>query len=248
MKSLKNNKFYIIFFCFFIFVILSFFVCNYIFNKHENKKLNTNNEAQFMDVSDANNINSVESKFGNDIKITQGYLLNYTRKKSSIWYLSNAYVKNIKTNGDYSNITLKNKDNSKFLNTTIDKDKMDVKIGDEVNFVGTIDLKNGEIQLSKISTEKINYKDVTEIKFEDLVNNIKDIKNNYFIVSGYMVTDGDKYKLFDTKSLYKQNKNSIDYFLINWRNDFNFTGNTNLSVKCLIGDTSKLKSCEIIEN
>lgn len=129
----------------------------------------------------------------------------------------------------------------------IQADKCIVKKGDIVNFVGTIDLETGSIELSRVSLEEIDYKSVTGIEINELIDNIKAVKNNYFVVSGYMVTDSDKYKLFESKSSYLKDKNVGTYFYLNWKDKFNYTGNQEVKVKCKILDTYKLNYCELME-
>ncbi len=225
-------------------IMLAFVVLwNMIIVKNDKESENSN-----IDLGRVNNVSSVESKLGEDIKITQNYLLTYTSNKASIWYMSSAYVKAIKYDEMDAIITLTDSEsgNTK-ISGTIDKDKCDVKSGDIVNFVGTIDLSTGMIELTKISNDTIDYKNVTEIDFKDLVNNIQKVKSNYFIVIGYMVTDGDKYKLFDSKEDYSKNNNAGTYFLLNWKDAFMYTGNQKVTVKCLIEDTYKLNMCELFE-
>lgn len=226
-------------------IMLAFVIFwNMIIVKDKDKESENSN----IDLGNVNNISSVEAKLGEDIKITQSYLLTYTSNKASIWYMSSAYVKAIKYDAMDATITFSDSENGEIkINGTIDKDKCDVKIGNIVNFVGTVDLNTGMIELTKISTDTIDYKNVTEIDFKDLVNNIQKVKNNYFIVIGYMVTDGDKYKLFDSKEDYTKNSNAGTYFLLNWKDTFMYTGNQKITVKCLIEDTYKLNMCELVE-
>ena len=181
------------------------------------------------------------------MKITQGYLLNYTTNKSGIWYMSNAIVGSIKNKDDIAYITLNNEDKSLSMVAEIDKSKVTVDNGDDVNFVGTVDLETGYIELSRISKDTIVYSDVTEIEFEKLVNNIKTIKDNIFVVNGYMVTDGSKYKLYDTKSAYQIDEGAGNYFTIAWDKEFNYTGNANVTLECKINGTYKLKDCTLIK-
>lgn len=218
----------------------------YIFNKIKEKE-NENYSPTLMDVGDVNNVPSVDSKLGDTMKITHSYLLSYTTKKASIWYMSSATIKKIKINDDEATITLINEDGSKSLTAIIDNDKVDVKKGDTINFVGTINLENGQIVLSKISKDLINYNSVTKIEFNELVDNIDKLFSNYFVVSGYMVTDGDKYKLYDSKSSYQKNSGVGNYFNLVWKDTFNYTGNANVTVMCMIGDTFKLIDCELME-
>ena len=59
----------------------------------EEKEVIKEVQQEFVDVSDANNVDVIDKKLGNEIKITSGYLLSYAIKKSSIWYESKGYVK-----------------------------------------------------------------------------------------------------------------------------------------------------------
>lgn len=92
MELVRKNKVTIIALISLIIMTGSVFFWNYISKKQASEK----KEAPIIDVSDANNVPSVDAKLGSDIKITQSYLLNYTTKKSGIWYMSKAYVKDIK--------------------------------------------------------------------------------------------------------------------------------------------------------
>lgn len=245
MNFVKKHKVELIaIVCLFI-MLLSVLLWNYVSKKYSNKK---DNDNILVDISDFNNVDSVEAKLGEDIKITQGYLLNYTSKKASIWYMSKAYVNNVKKEDRECVITLtENKDSNLSIKSTIDINKCDVKKDNEYNFVGTIDIKNGSIELSKISSEAINYQNVTNVNFNDLVNNIIAVKNNHFIIMGYMVTDNDKYKLYDSKDAYTKDSSAGNYFLIDWKEKFMYTGNQYVSVDCLLEDTYKLKECKLVE-
>ncbi len=248
MNFLKKYKITVVCSISLIIMILGIFFWNYIAdlqNKDKNDIVDQNYE---VDLSDVNNVPMVEAKLGEDIQITQGYLLTYTRKKSSIWYESSAYVKKIADNGLTATITLSNKDNSKKLVATIDSNKSNVKKGEIVNFVGTIDLNDGSLELSKITKDKIEYSSVERLEFNDLVDNIKAVKKNFFIINGYMVTENKEYKLYDSKDSYKKDKSSTNSFLIHWDDKFNLTGNATVTIKCLIKDTYDLKNCELISD
>lgn len=243
MEDVNNNsKIFIVFVVLVVFIVLCFFIFKNNSNKDEDNKINNN-----IDVSDVNNINSVEKKLGSPIKITQSYLLNYTTKKSGVWYMSSAYVKSIKVEDMDAYIVLTNKDKSKSITASIEYEKVNVKKGDLINFVCTIDLEDGILELTKISIEDINYNSVTEIEFDDLLDNINKIKNNIFIINGYMVTDEDKYKLFDSKNDYKKNNKPGNYFTIEWKDEFNYTGNANVTISCKLGGAYKLSECELEE-
>ena len=91
MNFIKNNKAVILSIIALIIMIAAVFIWNKIIIKQNEPEPTTP-----LDVSDANNIPSVEAKLGSDIRITQGYLLTYTRRKSNTWYVSSGYVKNVK--------------------------------------------------------------------------------------------------------------------------------------------------------
>ncbi len=246
MKFIKKNKVVIISVLFLIIMLSAVLIWNSIISKqNEEKNVNSDN---FVDVGKVNNISNVEAKLGEDIKITQDYLLNYTSSKASVWYMSKGYVKNIKVSGSDAILTLsEDKDSKVILYGSIDKNKCDVKVGDTINFVGTIDLKTNIIELSKISINDIDYKNVSKISLNDLVTNIEKVKDNYFIVIGFMVTDENKYKLFDSKEAYTEDSSAGNYFLLNWKDEFLYTGNQKVTVKCKIEDTYKLNMCELIQ-
>jgi len=238
---MKKYKVLIIFIILIILMILGVLLWNRIIDK-QNKKLEEEKTKEVIDVSDVNNVNSVEKGLGEDIKITQKYLLNYVKYKSGTWYLSQGIIKSIKDDG--INSIIKITDNENTIVTSISKDKVNVSKGDKVYFVGTIDLKDDSMDLAKISKEDINYNSAIKIEFNDLYNNIKQVKSNYFIVSGYLVTDNDKYKLYTSKSLYKEDSSS-NYFLIEWDGKFNYTGNQDVTIRCQISDTYKLGNCTL---
>lgn len=242
MNFIKNNKAVIISIICLILMLTSVLIWNKIITKQ-----NEPEQKEEIDLSDVNNIESVESKLGSDMKITQGYLLTYTRNKSKTWYLSKGYIKNVKINDSTATITLtSSKDSKKTLTATIDSDKWNLTKGDLINFVGTFDLANKSLSLSKISKESIDYKNVIEVEIDNLIDNINQVKTNYFIINGYMVTEEDKYKLYDSKEAYNKDSSVGNYFTIEWKDQFEYTGNSNITIKCLIEDTYKLNSCELL--
>lgn len=246
MNFIKKHRVEIISIICIIVMLLSVGLWNNIVEKQKAKK-ETNTDTTNIDVSDASNIKSVEAKLGSDMKITQGYLLKYTSNKSGIWYMCTGYVKNITKKNKEATITLSDsKDSSLKIKATISTEKCDVNKGDVVNIVGTINFLDSSLELTKISKEDIEYKDVTNIALDELITNIDLIKSNYFIVSGYMVTDGDKYKLFDTKEDYKLDSSVGTYFTLSWKDKFDYTGNQAVSVKCKLEDTYKLNECELM--
>lgn len=203
-------------------------------------------EEEVVDTSEANNVSTIDSKLGEDVRITQSYLLNYTTKKIGTWYESSAYVKKITKEDDLAILTIaSSKDSDNEIKATIKKDKCKVSKGDTIYFVGTIDLETGYIKLVKLELEEIGYSSVTKMEIDDLINNIKLLKSTYFIISGYMVTDNDEYKLFDSKDSYKSDATAGNYFLISWDGEFEYTGNQDVKIKCLLGSTYKLKDCTL---
>lgn len=240
--DIKNYKVYFVFVGIVIVMVLGVVFWNNIINKKEEETNNPN----YVDVSNANNVPYVDSKLGSDMKITQGYLLNYVVKKRGTWYMSKAYVVSVKKVDDDAIIRLSSsKDSDNYLDTYIDYSKCNIKKGDTVYFVGNVDIETNRIRLSKISLDTIDYKSVTEIDLDALIENIELIKSTYFIISGYMVTDNDVYKLFDNKEEYQKNNNAGNYFTLEWKGDFGYTGNQNVKVKCLLESTYRLKDCEL---
>ena len=246
MEFIKTYKKEIIFFSIFFLIILAiagwFYFVIYLGDKEVEEKTN-----QGFDLSDVNNVDAVESRLDYKMKISQGYLLTYTTNKSGIWYMSSAIVSKVKLDGTDAFITLTNDDKTHKLIAEISSDKVNVKKGDSINFVGTIDLETGNIELAKISKDTINYKNVKKMEFTKLVDNIKKVKDNIFVISGYMITDGDRYKLFESKTSYKENNNVGEYFTISWDKEFNYTGNANVTLECKLNGTYKLKECSLVE-
>lgn len=218
---------------------------NYVSHEQAEAKKKAEKDTETMNSVEANNVAIIDGKLGSDIRITQDYLIKYTRKKSGIWYLSNAKVKNIKEDGSNLVFILSNGENDLIAN--ISGERSNVQVNDDVYFVGTVDLSDGSIDLAKVSTEEINYSSAVKVNFNDLVNNISLLKSNHFLVSGYLVTDHEQYKLFDSKESYGKDASVGTYFTINWKEDFNFTGNQDILVDCIIKDTYKLGECVYIE-
>lgn len=250
MEFIKKYKKEVIFFSmFFVLLVIAgwgYFVL-YLGDKklEETMKQDAINEG--IDLTDVNNIDAVESRLDYRMKISQGYLLTYTTKKSGVWYMSSAIVSNIKKEGADSYITLTNNDETHKLVAEIETKRVNVKKGDAINFVGTIDLETGNIELAKISKDVINYSNVTKMEFDKLVDNIKAVKNNIFVINGYMITDGDRYKLFESKTAYEEDSSVGKFFSISWDGKFNYTGNANVTLECKINGTYKLKDCILVE-
>ncbi len=248
MNFIKKNSTVILAITVIVLLIGSVFVWNRIVDWQNKKKEHESKESEIINPLDINNVSDVDSKLnGEDYKITQLYLLSYTKHKSGIWYMSSGYISKINYSGNEAIITLKENKNSKdTLMATINKEKLDVRTGDTINFVGTIDIDKEEIHLSKISKDTINYASVTEISFDELIKNIRLFKDTYFVIQGYMVTENEKYKLYDSKDEYTKDNKVVNYFLINWKEEFKYTGNQNVTVRCQIKDTYLLHNCSLI--
>lgn len=246
MEYLKKYRVAIIVIVSLIIMFLGVLFWNKIVSLQKEDK-ETTQTSKPVDVSDVSNISSVEEKLGQPMKITQNYLLRYTTSKSGTWYMSKASIKKITIKKDEAIITLVSEDNKYSLVGTIAKDKIDLKKGDVVNFVGNVDFVSGGLSLTKITKDSINYVDVNVIEFEALADTLAKVLKNQFVISGYMVTDGNKYKLFESKTAYNKTDKVGTYFNLIWKDDFSFTGNSNVTVQCYIGDTYKLKDCTLLE-
>ena len=235
----KKIRVYVFSFIIILVMLLAVLVWNKIINK-DNKKDN-----EVVDVSDVDNTKYVDAKLGgDDVKITQSYLKNYTIHKQGYWYSSKGYVKKIKYEDNEAIITLSaDKNSNETITATINKDKCDVKVGNEVYFVGTVIIRFNSIMLSRIGLEEIDYKSAVKIEFNDLKTNLDNINKTYFLVYGYLVTDGDKYKLYDSKDAYGKNSSAGEYFLVEWDGEFPYTGNQDVNIRCRLADTYKLKEC-----
>lgn len=238
---MKNRKMYLFLLLFVLFSIGQVCFFNYIVKKDKNKEQETKQEATQVDLSNASNVSTIDSKLGDDIVITQGYLMRYVVKKRGIWYQSSGYVQQVSKSGSTSTIKLSSKTNNKeYITLYIDSNKCNVKKGDTVYFVGTMNLDSASMNLAKISKEEFVYSDSTKISTEDLINNMNLLKNTKFIIKGYMITDGDKYKIYDSKKDYNSEGK---YFSINWKDTFNFTGNQEVIITCNLGDGYSLNKC-----
>ncbi len=240
-----NNKIKTILISIILLILICIIVLFVIKNVNNEKDIinELDNLENIGDVEDANNVPTIDAKLGNDIRITQSYLLNYIIKKVGIWYMSSGYVSNIDKKGSDSIIQISSdRDNTKYLTTIINSSKCNVKKGDLVYFVGTINLDKWYINLTKVSTSEIDYSNVTKIDLNELIDNLNLLKSNYFIVSGYLVYDNNSYKLYDSKNVKDDSKN---YFLLNFKDDVNLTENQNSKVKCLIENTYILSDCEL---
>lgn len=121
---------------------------------------------------------------------------------------------------------------------------LNFKVGDKVYFIGTINIKEHSLELSEISLTEINYDSSVKINFVDLINNIDSLYKTHFMVNGYLVTTEDnKYKLFDSKESYNKNNEAGNYFIIKFKDKFNYTGKAKVTLDCLVEDTYILKEC-----
>ena len=234
---MKKEKVFIIIVC----IIIIGFLCG-LFIKHiiDNKK--DDDIKQVIDISDADNVSVIDKKLGSDINITQGYLYKYMLKKSNVWYESSAIVDKITMKGSTNIIVFREKDKS--IKAYISNMNLNFKVGDKVFFIGTINIKDHSLELSQISLTEINYDSSVKIEFNDLINNIELLYKTHFIVNGYLVTTEDnKLKLFNSKNSYNKNNEAGNYFLVSFKDKFNYTGKAKVTLDCLIKDTYKLKEC-----
>ena len=245
MKFIKrHHKVFEVLICLGVLVLILWLgVSVYKGDEHQNDDSNN----QEIDFTYVNNIDDVENNMNYKMKISQSYLLTYTTNKAGVWYMSNAVVDKVKIDGTDAFIILTNEDKTHSLVTEIESNRVNVKRGDEVHFVGTVDLETGNIELAKISLDEINYKDVEKMEFTELVDNINKVMDNIFVIHGYMITDGTKYKLFDSKSSYEKDSSVGNYFNIKWDGKFNYTGNANVTIECKLNGTYKLKDCTLVE-
>ncbi len=243
--SKKNKINLAIFIIAVIIIVLVVIFGNSISKKQEARS----NSIEEVDVEEVDNVSIVDEKLkAGDYRVTQPYLFNYLTKKSALWYSSNGKVDSIKKKGSsYYIVVTGLKDKNKKITLVSDTKVKNINKKDKVYFVGSIDIESERIQLTKLSKEEIDYSSVEEISLEDLYDNIYYIKNTYVLVSGYMVTEGTNYKLFARKADSKKEETIINYFNINWADDFNLTGNKDVVVKCFIGDRYSLIGCELEE-
>lgn len=229
-----------------IIIIMSVLIIGTSIAKKQEKELLAKEETK-IDVNDTNNVSIVDEKLKNgDYRVSQSYLLSYTKNKGNVWYSSKGVIVKISTKDENAIITIRGeKDKNKTVKAYIDKQSLKVKEKDSVYFVGSIDLSDGYINLARISKEEIDYNNVVDISVEDLKDNIYYLKNTYVIVSGYMITAGDKYKLYDSKNDYKKDAEIGNFFFIEWAKEFKYTGSSDVLLRCFIGDRYKLIGCEM---
>lgn len=221
--------------CIMLLLVLFF---NYVSDKQAKDKASTN------DVTDSFNFDEIDSSLGEEININQVNLNKYIIKKNSIWYMSEGKINKINSNQGITTIIFNT--SSGDLTALVDSTKFDYKVGDYIYFVGSININEGVFTISKISNEPIDYNSCIVLSIDDLCNNINLVVNNYFIVDGYMVTEGTIYKIYDSKDDYLSNKEA-GYFILSWDGEFNYTGNANVSVKCNIGNSYSLKKCILLD-
>ena len=85
-----NNKIKTILISIILLILICIIVLFVIKNVNNEKDIinELDNLENIGDVEDANNVPTIDAKLGNDIRITQSYLLNYIIKKVGIWYMS----------------------------------------------------------------------------------------------------------------------------------------------------------------
>ena len=237
---MKKEKVFIIIVCILIIGLLcGFFIKHIIDNKKSNEEV-----KQVIDISDADNVPVIDKKLGGDIKITQSYLYKYLLKKSNVWYESSAVVDKVTIKGTSNTLVLK--DNGKSIKAYINNMNLNFKVGDRIYFIGTINIKDNSLELSEISVSEIDYDSSVKIDFVDLINNIDSLYKTHFLVNGYLVTiEDNKYKLFNSKDSYNENNDAGNYFLIKFKDKFNYTGKAKVTLDCLIEDTYILKECTL---
>ena len=209
--------------------------------------LNSNDELEDVpidnDYSDVSNVSVIDAKLGSDIKITQSYLMKYTINKTGVWYMSYGSISKIKVTDKSIEYTFTDGNNS--IKGSIAKSNGIYEKGSKVYFVGTINLGDGSINLSTVSDEKINYSTPVEMELSEFIEHINNVRNTNFLIQGYMVTDEEEYKLFDSKSKYQSNSEAGNYFLLSMDKSFNYTGNANVTLRCNIDGTYKLRNCKL---
>ena len=244
--SKDAKKSLIIFIITIVVIILVLIISNIISNKKKEEK--TDNGFDVVDYKEVDNVAVVDAKLKEgDYRVTQGYLLNYTKRKSNTWYSSSGIILDYKVKNRDVVITIGQEKSTDKIIAHIDQEYFNYKKKDKVYFVGTIDLADGSLNLSKISKEEIDYNNVVKLSFKDLYMNIYYLKNTYVIVSGYMITAAAEYKLYESKESYKKDETLGTYFYLDWEDEFNYTGTSNVVVKCFIGDRYKLVGCELVQ-
>ena len=236
----KKIRVPVISFILLVIMLLGVLVWNKIIHKDDKSE-----EPSVIDVSDANNVPSVDKRLGNgDYAITQSYLRNYVIHKGGTWYESKGTVKKIQYQKDDALLTIQDDDGNS-IQAVIEKSKCDVKKNDFVYFIGVIRFKNYQVTLSKISKEEIHYNSSISVTIEELQDYFKKLSNTYFVINGYMVTDSNQYKLYESKEAYQKDSSAGNYFLIEWDGEFLYTGNQDVKVRCQLSDTYQLSSCTL---
>lgn len=239
---MQNKRVPIFIICFLLFCFMNIFIFNKIADKqYGEKKLES---IQKEEVSDYNNVSIVDAKLGNPYSITTGYLKTYATKKSGIWYQSKALVQSVSVKNNITTIILRQENSQEQKLVANYYEKSDIKKGDFVSFVGTIKFEDSSLHLSKISKDEITYQDVTILPFEDLYENITLLAKQEFVINGFLVTEGNRYLLYDSKEEY-QNRNTGNYFILHFETDFSYTGNQSVKVSCLLENSYTLKNCNL---
>ena len=126
LKYIKEHMVFIIISLALLIMLLGVLFWNKVINYQSRDNQETTSSSS-VNVSDANNVESVESKLGQPMKITQSYLIRYTTKKSGIWYMSSAVVKSVSIKNDTAIIKL------------ISEDRKDTIVGTEIGNISKED-------------------------------------------------------------------------------------------------------------
>ena len=85
--------------------------------------------------------------------------------------------------------------------------------------------------------------DLAGIIFKDKVETVEISPNT----SGSVYEISGRLKGYDSKESYIDNPDVGNYFNLNWKDNFGYTGNSDVTVRCNILDTFKLHNCELIK-
>ena len=104
----------------------------------EDKDVTIDDSNPDYDMSDVTNVPVIDRKLGNDIEITQSYLMTYTVHKAGIWYMSEGYVSNVKVSNQSIIYTISNEDNSKsdYLDNSVAGNYFLLSMDESFNYTG----------------------------------------------------------------------------------------------------------------
>lgn len=236
-----NKRVFCIFLLFLLFCIFSLFLFNKIADKQYGKK--EISETNTNPVLDYNNVTIVDSKLGSPYSITVGYLKNYAKKKSGIWYQSEAFVERIQKSQGITTFTLRDIIDKEIKIQATSSTSFDVKENDIVQFVGTLRLDDFSISLAKISKEEIEYQDATKVSFSDFFTTISLLEKQEFLIHGYLVKEDDSYYLYDSVEDYQTHSNKN--FLVHWEKEISPEDIENKQISCQLQNSYTLKNCKL---